>query len=45
MNCIHQRLQEEVVSGSKEGSDKEQAKKKKEVWAGWNKGKSEGKPR
>lgn len=31
VNCIHQRLQEEVVSGSKEGSDKEQAKKKKEV--------------
>lgn len=27
-------------SGSKEGSDKEQAKKKTgEVWAGWNKGK------
>lgn len=38
MNCIRQRLQE-VESGSKEGSDKEQAKKKKgEVWTAWNKG-------
>lgn len=26
-------------SGSKEGNDKEQAKKKTDVWAGWNKGK------
>lgn len=38
VNCIRQRLQE-VESGSKEGSDKEQAKKKKgEVWTAWNKG-------